>query len=87
MNANYIGFNWKDGASPGYFQAVANCRSAGRIIAYFFNELKNKYGFSPKNFTCVGHLLGSHVCAYAGKYSQEAFGQGSAFFAWLFEPA
>ena len=74
MNSNFIAYNWKSGAKTSYFQAAANCQSAGRILAYFLNEIRRKYNFSPEKFTCVGHSLGAQVCAYAGKYSQEAFG-------------
>ena len=60
--------------NPFYDQVVQNCCSAGRIIAFFLNQLVEKYNFDPSKFYCAGHSLGGHVCAYTGKYSQETFG-------------
>ena len=55
-----------------YFQAASNTQIAGRAIGYLFNQLKKK-GLNVQ-FHCVGHSLGSHVCANAGFYTQSEFG-------------
>ena len=55
-----------------YFQAASNTQIAGRAIGYLLNQLK-KNGMNVQ-FHCVGHSLGSHVCAYAGSYTQSEFG-------------
>ena len=65
--------NWAGGAlTDQYFQAAANAQIAGRAIGYLMNQLKNK-GLNVQ-FHCVGHSLGSHVCGYAGYYTQSEFG-------------
>ena len=65
--------NWAGGAlTDQYFQAASNAQIAGRAIGYLMNQLKNK-GMNVQ-FHCVGHSLGSHVCAYAGYYTQSEFG-------------
>ena len=55
-----------------YFQAASNTQIAGRAIGYLLNQLKKK-GLNVQ-FHCVGHSLGSHVCAYAGFHTQSEFG-------------
>ena len=59
---NFIAVDWSVGAKlADYVQAASNTQSAGRAIAYMFNELKNN-GFRANQFECSGHSLGSHVC-------------------------
>ena len=48
---------------------MINTQVAGRAIAYLLNELIVNFGFDPSLFTCAGHSLGAHVCAYAGKFA------------------
>ena len=51
-----------------------NTQVIGRAIAYMLNELIVKYDYDPSQLHCVGHSLGGHVCAYAGKYAYSNWG-------------
>ena len=50
------------------------------IFIYIFNLHKLKQqlviegGFRPRKIYCVGHSLGAHACANAGKFIQSEFG-------------
>ena len=50
--------------------SLFNFQAVGRAVGYMFNQLRLA-GFDPKRFHCMGHSLGGHICAYAGKWTQE----------------
>ena len=67
--------DWSNGSKiADYVQAAANTQSVGRAIAFMFNELRTKAGFSSSLFECAGHSLGGHVCSYAAKYTKSEWG-------------
>ncbi|CAG5091321.1 Oidioi.mRNA.OKI2018_I69.PAR.g12968.t1.cds [Oikopleura dioica] len=66
--------DWHRGALRiNYNKAAANTQVAGRALGHFFGKLRAA-GFNEENFYCAGHSLGAHVCAFAGKWTQEEFG-------------
>jgi len=73
-NVNLVSVDWRYGSQIlDYFQAASNTQTVGRAIGNIFQKLKKKAGFKPAQFHCVGHSLGAHACAYAGKWTQSQY--------------
>lgn len=73
-HASVIVIDWKGGSSPPYYQAVANIRLVGAIVAHMiygiFEELKLR---NLDQIHFIGHSLGAHMGGYAGYYLQRDF--------------
>jgi pimeloyl-ACP methyl ester carboxylesterase len=63
---NVITVDWSRGNGLPYTQATANTQVTGAEIAKLISSMVNKRNARPRDFHCIGHSLGSHVCGYAG---------------------
>jgi pimeloyl-ACP methyl ester carboxylesterase len=78
-SANVLALNWLyNGSDDGYSAsnmeyntAASRVVNAGEKLAHY---LKDK-GIDPANVTIIGHSLGAHVAAYAGKETKEITGK------------
>ncbi|XP_075390114.1 pancreatic lipase-related protein 2-like [Tenrec ecaudatus] len=66
-NVNCICVDWKKGSRTAYTQAVQNIRVVGAEIALLVQVLSTEMGHSPENVHLIGHSLGSHAAAEAGR--------------------
>ncbi|XP_076982246.1 pancreatic triacylglycerol lipase-like isoform X1 [Tamandua tetradactyla] len=66
-NVNCICVDWKGGSRTGYTQASQNIRIVGAEVAYFVEVLKAAFGYSPSDVHIIGHSLGAHAAAEAGR--------------------
>ncbi|KAM6184544.1 pancreatic triacylglycerol lipase [Rhynchocyon petersi] len=66
-SVNCICVDWKTGARTGYTQASQNIRVVGAEVAYFIEVLQSSFGYSPSNVHIIGHSLGAHAAAEAGR--------------------
>ncbi|XP_007469662.1 PREDICTED: pancreatic lipase-related protein 2 isoform X2 [Lipotes vexillifer] len=64
---NCMCVDWKRGARTGYTQAVHNTRVVGAQIAYLIQGLSTQLGYGPENVHLIGHSLGAHTAAEAGR--------------------
>ena len=65
---NVIAVDWSKGADNiNYFQAAANTRVVGAVIAKMMEILHNQNGAAYSKMHVVGHSLGSHIGGYAGE--------------------
>lgn len=65
---NVILVDWQKGAkAPNYYQAVANTRTVGAIIARLLVDFNAFFSMPFENVRLGGHSLGSHIMGYAGK--------------------
>ncbi|CAC5375489.1 Phospholipase A1 member A,Endothelial lipase,Pancreatic lipase-related protein 2,Inactive pancreatic lipase-related protein 1,Pancreatic triacylglycerol lipase,Putative endothelial lipase [Mytilus coruscus] len=67
FDVNVIVVVWTDGANDNYFQAVANTRVVGAVIANMIKLLQRSGGLTLNNVHLVGHSLGAHVAGYVGE--------------------
>lgn len=73
-DATVILVDWRGGSSPPYYQAVANIRIVGAIVAHFVMALKFEFDLpNLDNFHLIGHSLGAHLSGYAGYVVQRDF--------------
>ncbi|KAK0069901.1 pancreatic triacylglycerol lipase-like isoform X1 [Biomphalaria pfeifferi] len=65
---NVIAVDWQQGAKgPNYYQAAANTRMVGSMVARLIQDLHSFGQAGIGNFHLVGHSLGAHLLGYAGK--------------------
>ena len=63
-------------ASPYYLNASSNVRLVGRQVGLFMNDVrKSLYASNPRalKIHCIGHSLGSHLCAHASNAAEIRF--------------
>jgi hypothetical protein len=66
-NSNVIALDWsKPAGNLDYFEAAANTKIVGALVAYFINRLHNVTNVGFKSFHLSGHSLGAHVMGFAG---------------------
>ncbi|XP_007939791.1 pancreatic lipase-related protein 2 [Orycteropus afer afer] len=59
--------DWKGGSRTLYTQAVQNIRVVGAETAFLIQVLSTEMGYDPENVHLIGHSLGSHAAAEAGR--------------------
>ncbi|XP_039727032.1 pancreatic lipase-related protein 2-like isoform X1 [Pteropus medius] len=64
---NCICVDWRHGAQVQYTQAVHNIRVVGAEIAFLLQGLSTELGYSLENAQLIGHSLGAHAAAEAGR--------------------
>ncbi|XP_059756749.1 pancreatic lipase-related protein 2 [Balaenoptera ricei] len=64
---NCVCVDWKRGARTTYTQAVHNTRVVGAEIAFLIQGLSTQLGYDPENVHLIGHSLGAHTAAEAGR--------------------
>uniref|UniRef100_A0A8C5XZH7 Triacylglycerol lipase n=1 Tax=Microcebus murinus TaxID=30608 RepID=A0A8C5XZH7_MICMU len=64
---NCVCVDWRRGARTTYYQAVQNTRVVGAEIAYLTQILSTELGYSPEDVHLIGHSLGAHAAAEAGR--------------------
>ena len=65
---NVIVFDWSRGASKkNYYQAVANTRVAGELLAKMLKQLHATEHARYATMHLIGHSLGAHIAGYAGR--------------------
>ncbi|KAM9476809.1 pancreatic triacylglycerol lipase-like [Clarias gariepinus] len=64
---NCICLDWKSGSRTLYTQAANNIRVLGAQVAYMISIFKESFQQSPENVHIIGHSLGSHLAAEAGR--------------------
>nr|KAI8754250.1 pancreatic triacylglycerol lipase-like isoform X1 [Biomphalaria glabrata] len=65
---NVIAVDWQQGSKgPNYYQAAANTRMVGSMVARLIQDLHSFGQAGIGNFHLVGHSLGAHLFGYAGK--------------------
>ncbi|XP_020008795.1 pancreatic lipase-related protein 2-like [Castor canadensis] len=64
---NCICVDWQGGSRTTYTQAVHNTRVVGAEIAFLVQALSTQLEYSPENVHLIGHSLGAHVAAEAGR--------------------
>ncbi|XP_058155592.1 pancreatic lipase-related protein 2 [Dasypus novemcinctus] len=64
---NCICVDWKRGSRAPYTQAVHNIRVVGAEIAFLVQELQTQLGYDPDDVHLIGHSLGAHAAAEAGR--------------------
>ncbi|XP_053524502.1 pancreatic lipase-related protein 2-like [Artibeus jamaicensis] len=64
---NCICVDWRRGARTIYTQAVHNIRVVGAEIAFLVQGLSTEMGYSLENVHLIGHSLGAHAAAEAGR--------------------
>ncbi len=66
-DCNVIALDWsKPAVNLDYFEAAANTKVVGAIVAYLINRLHNVTNADFKSFHLSGHSLGAHVMGFAG---------------------
>ncbi|XP_076982248.1 pancreatic triacylglycerol lipase [Tamandua tetradactyla] len=66
-SVNCICVDWKSGSRTGYTQASQNIRVVGAEVAYFVEVVQAAFGYSPSDVHIIGHSLGAHAAAEAGR--------------------
>ncbi|XP_069914408.1 pancreatic lipase-related protein 2 [Oryctolagus cuniculus] len=64
---NCICVDWRRGAQTAYTQAAHNTRVVGAEIAFLVRVLSTELGYSPDDVHLIGHSLGAHAAAEAGR--------------------
>nr|Q64424.1 RecName: Full=Pancreatic lipase-related protein 2; Short=PL-RP2; AltName: Full=Cytotoxic T lymphocyte lipase; AltName: Full=Galactolipase; AltName: Full=Triacylglycerol lipase; Flags: Precursor [Myocastor coypus]AAB30219.1 lipase, CoPL-RP2 [Myocastor coypus=coypu, pancrease, Peptide, 470 aa] [Myocastor coypus]CAA58121.1 lipase related protein 2 [Myocastor coypus]prf//2104203C lipase-related protein 2 [Myocastor coypus] len=64
---NCICVDWQGGSLAIYSQAVQNIRVVGAEVAYLVQVLSDQLGYKPGNVHMIGHSLGAHTAAEAGR--------------------
>ncbi|OQV26056.1 Inactive pancreatic lipase-related protein 1 [Hypsibius exemplaris] len=64
---NVIRVDWSAGIEVNYFQAAANTRIVGAVVARLISTLHSKFGQDLSTVHIIGHSLGAHVAGYAGE--------------------
>ncbi|XP_019315101.2 pancreatic lipase-related protein 2-like [Panthera pardus] len=64
---NCICVDWRRGAKTQYTQAVHNIRVVGAEIAFLIQRLSTELGYGPEDVHLIGHSLGAHAAAEAGR--------------------
>ncbi|XP_054099317.1 pancreatic lipase-related protein 2 isoform X3 [Callithrix jacchus] len=64
---NCICVDWRGGSRTMYTQAVQNIRVVGAEIALLIQVLSMQLGYSPEDVHLIGHSLGAHAAAEAGR--------------------
>ncbi|XP_015997972.2 pancreatic lipase-related protein 2 [Rousettus aegyptiacus] len=64
---NCICVDWRRGAQAHYIQAVHNIRVVGAEIAFLLQGLSTELGYGLENVHLIGHSLGAHAAAEAGR--------------------
>ncbi|TSK22813.1 Inactive pancreatic lipase-related protein 1 [Bagarius yarrelli] len=64
---NCICVDWKSGSRTLYTQAANNIRVIGAQIAYMISIFNQTFQQQPENVHIVGHSLGAHLAAEAGR--------------------
>lgn len=64
---NCICVDWRRGARTQYIQAVQNIRIVGAQIAFLIQALSTELGYGPEKVHLIGHSLGAHAAAEAGR--------------------
>ncbi|XP_040847707.1 pancreatic lipase-related protein 2-like isoform X2 [Ochotona curzoniae] len=64
---NCICVDWSRGSRTAYTQAVHNIRVVGAEIALLVQVLSTEMGYSPEDVHLIGHSLGAHAAAEAGR--------------------
>ncbi|XP_066095340.1 pancreatic lipase-related protein 2-like [Saccopteryx bilineata] len=64
---NCICVDWRRGAKTDYNQAVHNIRVVGAELAFLVQGLSNEWGYDLENVHFIGHSLGAHAAAEAGR--------------------
>nr|XP_026244974.1 pancreatic lipase-related protein 2-like isoform X1 [Urocitellus parryii] len=64
---NCICVDWRRGSRTTYTQAVHNTRVVGAEIAYLVQVLSTQLDYSPEDVHLIGHSLGAHIAAEAGR--------------------
>ncbi|XP_048190901.1 pancreatic lipase-related protein 2-like isoform X2 [Perognathus longimembris pacificus] len=73
---NCICVDWHHGSQvPVYPQAVYNTQVVGAEIAFLVKELSGKLGYSLEDVHVIGHSLGAHVAAEAGRRLEGRLGR------------
>ena len=73
---NVIAVSWKYGASyVRYPQSASNTRTVGSLTAQIIQKLVAVGGAKYDKVWCIGHSLGSHMCAHAGGATPEKIGR------------
>uniref|UniRef100_A0A671EEI6 Triacylglycerol lipase n=2 Tax=Rhinolophus ferrumequinum TaxID=59479 RepID=A0A671EEI6_RHIFE len=72
---NCICVDWRHGALTDYTQAVHNIRVVGAQIAFLIQGLSTEMGYGPENVHLIGHSLGAHAAAEAGRRLQGRVGR------------
>lgn len=72
---NCICVDWRRGARTQYTQAVHNIRVVGAQIAFLIQGLSTELGYGPENVHLIGHSLGAHAAAEAGRRLEGSVGR------------
>ncbi|XP_058234675.1 pancreatic triacylglycerol lipase-like [Hemibagrus wyckioides] len=64
---NCICLDWKSGSRTLYTQAANNIRVLGAQLAYMISIFKENFQQEPENVHIIGHSLGAHLAAEAGR--------------------
>ncbi|MCI4376463.1 hypothetical protein PGIGA_G00188840 [Pangasianodon gigas] len=64
---NCICVDWKSGSRTLYTQAANNIRVVGAQIAYMISIFKESFQQTPESVHVIGHSLGAHTAAEAGR--------------------
>ncbi|XP_026997671.1 pancreatic triacylglycerol lipase-like isoform X2 [Tachysurus fulvidraco] len=64
---NCICVDWKSGSRSLYTQAANNIRVIGAQIAYMISIFKENFQQDPESVHIIGHSLGAHLAAEAGR--------------------
>ncbi|GAA6094956.1 pancreatic triacylglycerol lipase-like isoform X1 [Tachysurus ichikawai] len=64
---NCICVDWKSGSRSLYTQAANNIRVIGAQIAYMISIFKENFQQDPESVHIIGHSLGAHIAAEAGR--------------------
>ncbi|XP_011856517.1 PREDICTED: pancreatic lipase-related protein 2 [Mandrillus leucophaeus] len=64
---NCICVDWRHGSHTMYTQAVQNIRVVGAETAVLIQTLSTQLGYSPEDVHLIGHSLGAHTAAEAGR--------------------
>ncbi|XP_014343729.1 pancreatic triacylglycerol lipase-like [Latimeria chalumnae] len=66
-DVNCICVDWSAGSRCPYSQAVHNIRVVGAEMAYIIDILQTNFSYPPSNIHIIGHSLGAHAAAEAGR--------------------
>ncbi|XP_074239294.1 pancreatic lipase-related protein 2 isoform X2 [Saimiri boliviensis] len=76
---NCICVDWRGGSRTMYTQAVQNIRVVGAEIALLIQVLSAQMGYSPEDVHLIGHSLGAHAAAEAGRRLEGRVGRITGF--------
>ncbi|XP_033617289.1 pancreatic lipase-related protein 2 [Fukomys damarensis] len=72
---NCVCVDWQGGSRTIYGQATQNIRVVGAEVAYLIQVLSTKLGYDPEDVHIIGHSLGAHAAAEAGRRLQGRLGR------------